>query len=167
MNTLKAFRAAQSLVKIRARNFSTGVYLWTEMPRMAPKAQAMARISIPKGKPTRVVAFDDLDIKTLRIGMRHSAAVSNDGKLYMFGSGNWGVLGQGNETDVRFDKPIQVTKFEKLGLKVVDCCLGEYHTMVLTDDGNVWTWGYAGKKGMFNWMYTQEIGALGHGDKEP
>ena len=85
----------------------------------------------------------------------------------MFGSGNWGVLGQGNETDVRFDKPIQVTKFEKLGLKVVDCCLGEYHTMVLTDDGSVWTWGYAGKKGMFNWMYTQEIGALGHGDKEP
>ena len=38
MNTFKAFRAAQSLVKIRARNFSTGVYLWTEMPRMAPKA---------------------------------------------------------------------------------------------------------------------------------
>lgn len=55
---------------------------------------------------------------------------------------------------MRFDKPIQVTKFEKLGLKVVDCCLGEYHTMVLTDDGSVWTWGYAGKKGMFNWMYT-------------
>lgn len=39
--------------------------------------------------------------------------------------------------------------------------------MALTDDGNVWTWGYAGKKGFFNWMYTQEIGALGHGDKEP
>jgi hypothetical protein len=39
--------------------------------------------------------------------------------------------------------------------------------MALTDDGNIWTWGYAGKKGMFNWMYSQEIGALGHGDKEP
>jgi alpha-tubulin suppressor-like RCC1 family protein len=38
--------------------------------------------------------------------------------------------------------------------------------MALTDDGSVWTWGYAGKKGLFNWMYTQEIGALGHGDKE-
>jgi alpha-tubulin suppressor-like RCC1 family protein len=99
--------------------------------------------------------------------MRHSAVISEDGKLYMFGSGNWGVLGQGNEKDVRFDKPIQVTKFEKLGLKVVDCCLGEYHSMVLTDDGSVWTWGYAGKKGMFNWMYSQEVGALGHGDKEP
>ena len=93
MNTLKALRVAQSLVKTRSRNFSTGVYLWTEMPKFAPKAQAMARIAIPKGKPTRVAAFDDLDIQTLRIGMRHSAAISKDGKLYMFGSGNWGILG--------------------------------------------------------------------------
>lgn len=39
--------------------------------------------------------------------------------------------------------------------------------MAMTDDGSIWTWGYAGKKGYFNWMYSQEIGALGHGDKEP
>lgn len=60
-----------------------------------------------------------------------------------------------------------MSKFEKLGLKVVDVALGEYHSMALTDDGNVWTWGYAGKEGYFNWMYSQETGALGHGDKEP
>ena len=60
-----------------------------------------------------------------------------------------------------------MTKFEKLGLKVVDVALGDYHSMALTDDGSVWTWGYAGKKGFFNWMYAQEVGALGHGDKEP
>jgi len=85
----------------------------------------------------------------------------------MFGSGNWGILGQGNEQDVRFDKPVQVAKFERLGLRVVDVALGDYHTYALTEDGSVWTWGYAGKKGFFNWMYTQEVGALGHGDKEP
>lgn len=44
--------------------------------------------------------------------------------------------------------------------------LGEYHTIALTDDGGVYTWGYAGKTGLFNWMYTQEVGALGHGDKK-
>ena len=93
-------------------------------------------------------------MQTLRIGLKHSAVISGDGKLYMFGTGNWGVLGQGNENDVPHNKPVQVTKFERLGLKVVDVCVGECHTMALTDDGNVWTWGYAGKKGMFNWMYT-------------
>jgi len=45
--------------------------------------------------------------------------------------------------------------------------MGEYHTLVLGEDGSVWTWGYGGKQGMFNWMYNQEVGALGHGDKTP
>ena len=43
-----------------------------------------------------------------------------------------------------------------------DVQLGEYQTTVLGEDGSVWTWGYGGKKGLFNWMYTQEVGALGH-----
>lgn len=29
----------------------------------------------------------------------------------------------------------------------------------------MFTWGYGGKEGYFNWMYSQEVGALGHGDK--
>ena len=44
--------------------------------------------------------------------------------------------------------------------------MGEYHSIALTADGGVYTWGYAGKTGFFNWMYTQEVGALGHGDKK-
>ena len=31
--------------------------------------------------------------------------ILGDGKLYLFGSGNWGVLGQGNEKDAKFDNP--------------------------------------------------------------
>ena len=72
----------------------------------------------------------------------------------MFGSGNWGILGQADERDVRFDSPVHVGGFQRRGLKVLDVALGEYHTMALADDGSVWTWGYAGKKGMFNWMYS-------------
>ncbi len=85
----------------------------------------------------------------------------------MFGSGNWGVLGQGNENDVKFDSPRLVEYFVKKNLKVVDIAVGEYHSVALTDDGSVYTWGYAGKVGLFNWMYSQEVGALGHGDKKP
>lgn len=87
--------------------------------------------------------------------------------MYLFGSGNWGVLGQGNENDAKFNNPQLVDYFTKKGLKVKDVALGEYHSVVLTEDGNVYTWGYGGKVGMFNWMYTQEVGALGHGDKKP
>lgn len=43
--------------------------------------------------------------------------------------------------------------------------LGEYHTAALTEDGSIYTWGYGGKATFFNWMVTQEVGGLGHGDK--
>ena len=146
---------------------SNSVYLWSQMPRLGPKSSGVRQqMSLQKGLPERIEVFDDLDVQTLRIGMKHSAVISREGELYMFGSGNWGVLGQGNENNVHHNSPVLVSKFQKLGLKVVDVALGEYHSMALTDDGGVWTWGYAGKKGFFNWMYSQEIGALGHGDKE-
>lgn len=151
----------------QARSFSNSVYLWAQMPRLGPKAASVKQsMQLQKGKPQRIDFYDELNPKTLRIGLRHSAVISDDGRLFMFGSGNWGVLGQGNENDAAHTKPLPVTKFEKLGLKVKDVAVGESHTIALTEDGNVWTWGYAGKKGMFNWMYTQEVGALGHGDKE-
>lgn len=63
----------------------------------------------------------------------------------MFGSGNWGVLGLGNEQYVNHVSPALVPSFEMMGLKVVDCHLGDCHSIALTEDGNVWTWGYAGK----------------------
>jgi len=104
--------------------------------------------------PGRVEEFDDLNVKKLCIGNRHSAVISEDGMLYTFGYGNWGALGHGNERDIKFDKPKMVSKFENLGLRVIDVSIGDYHTAALTEDGSVWTWGYAGKKGMFNWMYS-------------
>lgn len=102
----------------------------------------------------RLEALDALNPQRIYVGMRHTGIISEDGRLYMFGSGNWGVLGQGDEENVSFKKPILVSKFEKMGLKIKDVALGEYHTFALDENGEVWTWGYAGKKGLFNWMYS-------------
>ena len=64
-----------------------------------------------KGLPKRVDEFDGLNVSRLFVGLRHSAVVTHDGDLYMFGSGNWGVLGNGNENDVTFSKPLLVEYF--------------------------------------------------------
>ena len=72
----------------------------------------------------------------------------------MFGSGLYGVLGVGNENYVDHVNPQVVKSFEKMGLKVIDIDMGDSHSIALTEDGNVWTWGYAGKSGSFNWMYS-------------
>lgn len=117
--------------------------------------------------PQRIEAFDDLHVTKLVVGNRHSAAITEDGSLYTFGSGNWGVLGHGSESDVSYKKPKLVESFTKANLKVKSFAAGFYHSVAMDHKGGVWTWGYGGKKGMFNWMFTQEIGALGHGDVAP
>lgn len=50
--------------------------------------------------------------------------------------------------------------------------MGDYHSMALTDKGEVYTWGYGGKKGFLgllirgNRFVNIDYGALGHGDIE-
>ena len=59
-------------------------------------------------------------MKTLRIGLRHSAVITQDGKLYTFGNGNWGVLGHGNEESIKFTKPKLVEGLVREGVKIKD-----------------------------------------------
>lgn len=63
--------------------------------------------------PKRIESFDDLDVKKLIVGNRHSAVISEDGMLYTFGSGNWGVLGHGTEKDISFTTPKHVEALTK------------------------------------------------------
>jgi len=80
------------------RSFSTAVFLWANASKGIGKTGSTAvKFEMPKGLPRRIEAFDDLKIKELRVGLRHSAAISEDGDLYTFGQGNWGVLGHGTE----------------------------------------------------------------------
>ena len=116
------------------------------------------------GVPKKIEEYDDLNVKKLKIGLRHSAVITEDGQLYTYGNGNWGVLGHGNEKNIRVNEPKRVEALEHK--QVVDVAIGQYFTIALTSDGNVYTWGYGGKKGYFNWMYAQEVGALGHGTIE-
>jgi hypothetical protein len=44
---------------LQHRQMSSAVYLWTETPRLTSKAgNIRERISMPKGEPKRVEAFD-------------------------------------------------------------------------------------------------------------
>jgi len=45
------------------RNFGNSVYLWSSSPTLGPKASNLKQqIAIPKGKPERIEAFDDVDV---------------------------------------------------------------------------------------------------------
>ncbi|NXG66087.1 RPGR regulator, partial [Hemiprocne comata] len=70
-------------------------------------------------------------------GDEHTAVVTGNGKLYMFGSNNWGQLGLGSKNTVNKPTCVKALKPEKTKLAVC----GRNHTLVYTEKGNVYAAG--------------------------
>ncbi|XP_040438376.1 X-linked retinitis pigmentosa GTPase regulator isoform X1 [Falco naumanni] len=70
-------------------------------------------------------------------GDEHTAIVTGNGKLYMFGSNNWGQLGLGSKNTVNKPTCVKALKPEKTKLAVC----GRNHTLVYTEKGNVYAAG--------------------------
>lgn len=88
----------------------------------------------------RNIKIDDYTpyVTKISCGHKHSAIVTEDGKVWTFGAGIFGALGQGyNFTDQWW--PTQVTALKDEF--VIDVKCGQHHTVVLTDKGEIWTWG--------------------------
>lgn len=71
------------------------------------------------------------------------AAITTDGHLYTSGEGKYGALGHNDGKD--YKEPKLVEFFVKNNLKIVDVVCGYSNMMALTQDGDVWTWGWGGK----------------------
>ena len=95
------------------------------------------------GESNRVVATvvsvpDDLKVKAVSCGADHTAIITEDGNLHSFGINDFGQLGLGDE-DVR-DIPTLVTIPGDLKVKAVSC--GGVHTVIITEDGNLYSFGF-------------------------
>ena len=79
------------------------------------------------------------------------AALSEDGKLFMWGWGSntFGRLGDGSEEDRKTPKLVEGELAEKKVVQVVFNC---FQTMVLTEQGQVFTWGLIDV-----WQYTDYL----------
>ncbi len=79
---------------------------------------------------------DNVSVKTQSISMGeyHSAAITEDGSLYMWGQNNRGQIGNGTTDNV--DTPVKIMD------NVVSVSLGAYHSAALTEDGSLYLWGY-------------------------
>ena len=81
-------------------------------------------------------------------GAFHSLALAADGALWSWGHGAYGKLGHGDQQDQLLPKKIEALT----GQRFVAASAGGQHSLALTADGAVLTWG----KG--------ESGCLGHGE---
>lgn len=95
-------------------------------------------------EPVRIMG----DVVAVSAGGDHAMAITDDGSLWAWGSNASGQLGLGHEIRMGFtDYSIPVRIMED----VVAVSSGNDHTMALTADGSLWTWG------------SNTTGQLGHG----
>ena len=83
--------------------------------------------------------LEGVKISDIAAGGWHSVAISDEGRVYVWGRGEYGRLGLGDKTGASRLRP---TLMESLkGMRIVEASCGGTHTVVVTDDGRVFTWG--------------------------
>ncbi|CAI5743899.1 unnamed protein product [Peronospora destructor] len=97
--------------------------------------------------PRKISFFEEkeLVIDYISCGGCHSAAVSNDGTLYMWGETHWGQLGLPKEFEASHESlPVKCSILPegcRDGEHVVKISCGGTHTAALTNLGRVFVWG--------------------------
>lgn len=80
-------------------------------------------------------------------GGYHSLALMSDGTVWAWGSNGYGQLGDGTGAvtyNEKVNRPVKVRDAAGTGYleDIVAIAAGDYHSLALDGDGNVWAWGY-------------------------
>ena len=93
--------------------------------------------NVDKNTPVLVnnstTALPAKSVKYVALGGSHSAAITKDGSLYIWGCKNYGQLGDGTTTD-RYT-PVKIMD------NVASANLGDDHSAAITKDGSLYMWG--------------------------
>ena len=94
-------------------------------------------------------------------GIAHSLALTADGARWSWGGGNSGKLGHGDQQNQLLPKKVEALADQR----TVAVAPGYFHSLALTADGAVWSWGNGdwGKLGLGDWqnqLQPQKVEAL-------
>ena len=102
--------------------------------------------------PKEVEAFAGQRVVAVSAGEQHSHAITANGAVWSWGNGGEGRLGHGDQQAQLLPKEVEAFA----GRRAIAVSAGSDHSLALTADGSVWSWGYGAK-----------YGKLGHGDAAP
>ena len=100
--------------------------------------------------PKKIEGLAGRRVVTVSAGVHHSIAITADGAVWSWGYGLWGRLGHGDSQYQMLPKKIEAFA----GQRVVAVSAGGGHSLAITADGSVWSWG------------AGAYGKLGHGDEQ-
>eukprot|EP01133_Synstelium_polycarpum_P013744 gene13744-16212_t len=125
------------------------VYMWGRGSVKNPPLPTLGTTTLEDQMlPTKVESLSEIVL--ISIGFYHSAAVKSNGELLTWGCGEDGQLGHGDVLNQALPRVVQ--SITSHWVTQVQC--GEKHTICLTKNGKVFTWG------------TSEYGQLGLGDTQ-
>ena len=101
-------------------------------------------------EPTLLPALEHTRVECVSVDIYHVLVLTHTGEVLSFGHGDYGRLGHGDEENQREPKVIEALR----GERAVAVAAGGLHSLVLTDDGAVLSFGDC------------QFGQLGHGDVE-
>ncbi|XP_005360943.2 probable E3 ubiquitin-protein ligase HERC6 [Microtus ochrogaster] len=89
-------------------------------------------------RPEPIRALDTLHVDLVSCGKEHSIAVCHKGRVFAWGAGLQGQLG----IEVCKEINLMPTKIKfPDGIKIIQVSCGHYHTLALSEDGQVFSWG--------------------------
>ncbi|KAF2077068.1 hypothetical protein CYY_001635 [Polysphondylium violaceum] len=102
-------------------------------------------------KPTKIPMGNE-KVQSLSSGPSHTMFVTNQNNVYVCGWGREGRLGLGDNTSDR-DTPTLIEYFKENNIKIVKVAAGGSHSLALSQDNQVYSWGNGAN------------GKLGHGNE--
>ncbi|XP_036038711.1 probable E3 ubiquitin-protein ligase HERC6 isoform X2 [Onychomys torridus] len=89
-------------------------------------------------RPELIQALDSLHIDLVSCGKEHSMAVCHKGRVFAWGAGSEGQLGIGEFKGINLT-PMKIKALA--GIKIIQVSCGHYHSLALSEDGQVFSWG--------------------------
>jgi alpha-tubulin suppressor-like RCC1 family protein len=118
------------------------------------KSSIVTNRSVDKILPVPLDSLKSIRFTYVAAGLRHSAAVTEYGKVFMWGEGKFGQLGLSKREDV-VGRPVCISDLPDNHFfgqqRVIQVACGSRHSIFLTEIGEVWTTGWG------------KYGQLGHG----
>eukprot|EP01114_Cavostelium_apophysatum_P023701 TRINITY_DN9013_c0_g1_i1.p1 TRINITY_DN9013_c0_g1~~TRINITY_DN9013_c0_g1_i1.p1 ORF type:complete len:439 (-),score=51.20 TRINITY_DN9013_c0_g1_i1:51-1367(-) len=98
--------------------------------------------------PVPVMDVPRATLQSFACGYSHSLALTTDGKLYMWGYISADHLGLSENGEEYVSQPI-ILDTKHIAKKIVEIFAGGHHSALVTEDGELFTWGfgYAGRLG--------------------
>ncbi|KAG3120740.1 hypothetical protein PI124_g1442 [Phytophthora idaei] len=161
--TAARFLATRSVLQTCSFATQSSVYTWGNgtlgQLGHGPVVKSGIRNAYEEMTPKLVEAFEGKDITNVEFGASHSAAIDEDGRLYVWGSNEYSKLGLGESSEMEtLPREVEALK----GIKIVDVSCGDYFTAAVDEDGKMYSWGWGGST-------MKGAGGLGHagGKDEP